>query len=159
MVSWTELRANVNFALNCGKMLRKLFKYGKCLFRADNEKNTSTEPVYKIKIGTTSVEFAERSECVSTHKIGEKEDLMKELVFQKTTINKLLIHRKFYDCQRSALSKSNWTCLGLPSISFSHARWWLQFLAKKKITAFLHPSYSPNTVPCDFYLLPKFKLL
>jgi len=33
-----------------------------------------------------------------------------------------------------------------------------QFLAKKSMTVVPHPPYSPDLVPCDFFLFPKLKL-
>ena len=33
-----------------------------------------------------------------------------------------------------------------------------QFLAKNNMTVVPHPPYSPNLVPCDFFLFPKLKL-
>jgi hypothetical protein len=33
-----------------------------------------------------------------------------------------------------------------------------QFLAKYKMAVIPHPPYSPNFMPCDFFLFPKMKL-
>jgi len=33
-----------------------------------------------------------------------------------------------------------------------------QFLSNKNITACLHPLYSPDLAPCDFWLFPKVKM-
>jgi len=33
-----------------------------------------------------------------------------------------------------------------------------QFLAKNNMTVILHPPYSPDLAPCDFFLFPKLKL-
>jgi hypothetical protein len=78
VVRRTELLVNNNFAVNCGKMLRKFFfqilKMSFFLGGGGRQRKefTSTEPVYKIQTGTTSVEFDEGSECLSMHKRGKK---------------------------------------------------------------------------------------
>ena len=33
-----------------------------------------------------------------------------------------------------------------------------EFLTKNNMTTVLHPAYSPDLAPCDFYMFPKMKL-
>jgi hypothetical protein len=33
-----------------------------------------------------------------------------------------------------------------------------EFLAKNKMAVVLHPQYSPDLAPCDFFLFPKMKI-
>lgn len=154
---------NIKFLVKLGKSGREIFEM---LERVYGESAMKRRTVYKwvdrFRNRRESVDDDARENRPSTSRVDENIKRVHDLVMSDRRITTSMIAAKLGISKGSVRpelwAKQNWILHhdNAPSHTALNVR---EFATKNGIITTDHPPYSPDLVPCDFFLFPKIKII